>query len=182
MQCSRCQTENRTGRQFCAECGAPLALLWASCGFANEPGEKFCGGCGTPLTTASPRPGEAYASITRSVTRRPVRRRRRCHRSISYRLTVASSAAARHMPRVQSTAHWRVRAAPSGRRGESARGTGAWPSGRFNAEVAAVHIRGASRARRGGYCPRRGRSRRTSRVRATGRHREKMRLKFFFVS
>lgn len=98
MQCSRCQTENRTGRQFCAECGAPLALLWASCGFANEPGEKFCGGCGTPLTTASPRPGEAYASITRSVTRRPARRRRRCHRSISYRLTVTSSAAARYAP------------------------------------------------------------------------------------
>jgi class 3 adenylate cyclase/tetratricopeptide (TPR) repeat protein len=52
MQCVHCQTENRTGRRFCAECGAPLALPCAACGFANEPGEKFCGGCGTPLTTA----------------------------------------------------------------------------------------------------------------------------------
>src|SRR3989441_2261736 len=52
MQCTHCQTENRPGRRFCAECGAPLALPCASCGFANEPGEKFCGGCGTPLTTA----------------------------------------------------------------------------------------------------------------------------------
>src|SRR3989475_4644461 len=52
MQCAHCQTENRTGRRFCAECGAPLALPCAACGFANEPGEKFCGGCGTPLTTA----------------------------------------------------------------------------------------------------------------------------------
>ena len=57
MQCSRCQIENRTGRRFCAECGAPLALPCASCGFANEPGEKFCGGCGTPLT-AAPRSSE----------------------------------------------------------------------------------------------------------------------------
>jgi class 3 adenylate cyclase/tetratricopeptide (TPR) repeat protein len=52
MQCAHCETENRTGRRFCAECGAPLALPCAACGFANEPGEKFCGGCGTPLTAA----------------------------------------------------------------------------------------------------------------------------------
>src|SRR2546427_10588957 len=55
MQCPRCQAENRAGRRFCAECGAPLALPCASCGFSNEPEEKFCGGCGTPLT-AAPRP------------------------------------------------------------------------------------------------------------------------------
>ena len=52
MQCSHCQTENRTGRRFCAECGAPLALPCVSCGFANESGEKFCGSCGMSLTTA----------------------------------------------------------------------------------------------------------------------------------
>src|SRR5215813_2231303 len=52
MQYTHCQTENRSGRRFCAECGEPLALTCVSCGFANEPGEKFCGGCGTPLTTA----------------------------------------------------------------------------------------------------------------------------------
>ena len=50
MQCPRCQSENRAGRRFCAECGMPLALPCAACGFVNEPGEKFCGGCGTPLT------------------------------------------------------------------------------------------------------------------------------------
>jgi class 3 adenylate cyclase/tetratricopeptide (TPR) repeat protein len=56
MQCAHCHTENRAGRRFCAECGAPLALPCAACGFANEPGEKFCGGCGTPLSTAPPTP------------------------------------------------------------------------------------------------------------------------------
>jgi class 3 adenylate cyclase len=56
MQCTHCHTENRPGRRFCAECGAPSALACVACGFANEPGEKFCGGCGTPLSTASPIP------------------------------------------------------------------------------------------------------------------------------
>src|SRR3989442_10121745 len=56
MQCPRCQAENRAGRRFCAECGAPLALPCSACGFSNEPEEKFCGGCGTPLTAAPPPP------------------------------------------------------------------------------------------------------------------------------
>jgi predicted ATPase/class 3 adenylate cyclase len=50
MQCPRCQAENRAGRRFCAECGAPLALPCSACGFSNEPEEKFCGGCGTALS------------------------------------------------------------------------------------------------------------------------------------
>ena len=43
MPCARCQAENRAGRRFCAECGAPLALACPSCGFANELREKFYG-------------------------------------------------------------------------------------------------------------------------------------------
>ncbi|PYM64570.1 MAG: hypothetical protein DMD79_06255, partial [Candidatus Rokuibacteriota bacterium] len=53
MQCPRCQHENRGGRHFCAECGAPFALSCPSCGASNEFGEKFCGGCGTSLTPAA---------------------------------------------------------------------------------------------------------------------------------
>jgi class 3 adenylate cyclase/tetratricopeptide (TPR) repeat protein len=49
MKCPRCAVDNREGRRFCAECGAPLPALCPSCSFANEPGEKFCGGCGQPL-------------------------------------------------------------------------------------------------------------------------------------
>jgi Double zinc ribbon len=56
MQCPQCQQENREGRRFCAECGAPLPLLCSACGFANEAGEKFCGGCGTPLIGQPPAP------------------------------------------------------------------------------------------------------------------------------
>jgi hypothetical protein len=50
MRCSKCATENREGRKFCAECGAPLSARCASCGAENEPAEKFCGECGAALT------------------------------------------------------------------------------------------------------------------------------------
>jgi class 3 adenylate cyclase/predicted ATPase len=49
MRCSKCATENREGRKFCAECGAPLNARCASCGAENEPAEKFCGECGAAL-------------------------------------------------------------------------------------------------------------------------------------
>jgi class 3 adenylate cyclase/tetratricopeptide (TPR) repeat protein len=49
MRCSKCTAENREGRKFCAECGAPLNARCASCGAENEPAEKFCGECGVAL-------------------------------------------------------------------------------------------------------------------------------------
>jgi Double zinc ribbon len=62
MRCSRCQSENREGRRFCASCGAALARTCA-CGYVNDPTDRFCGGCGGPLereaeaaVDASPRP------------------------------------------------------------------------------------------------------------------------------
>jgi class 3 adenylate cyclase/tetratricopeptide (TPR) repeat protein len=50
MRCSKCAAENREGRKFCAECGAPLKARCASCGAENEPAEKYCGECGAPLS------------------------------------------------------------------------------------------------------------------------------------
>lgn len=51
MRCTACQSENRDGRRFCAECGTPLAAECAACGFTNEADDKFCGGCGAALST-----------------------------------------------------------------------------------------------------------------------------------
>ena len=62
MKCARCQAENREGRRFCAECGAPLSLACPACGFANQPGENFCGGCGMALTTAPQTPESKFSS------------------------------------------------------------------------------------------------------------------------
>jgi class 3 adenylate cyclase len=61
MRCPQCQCENRAGRRFCAECGAPLPVVCPACGFLNEPGEKFCGGCGTSVASPaaqSPQTGQ----------------------------------------------------------------------------------------------------------------------------
>ena len=69
MRCSRCQTENREGRRFCASCGAALART-CDCGYVNDPTDRFCGGCGRLLER------EAEAAADRPVEtdgdRRPV--------------------------------------------------------------------------------------------------------------
>src|SRR5262245_31314281 len=49
MRCTGCGQENRTGRKFCAGCGAPLAVVCPTCRTSNEPGEQFCGECGAAL-------------------------------------------------------------------------------------------------------------------------------------
>jgi class 3 adenylate cyclase/tetratricopeptide (TPR) repeat protein len=69
MRCSRCQTENREGRRFCASCGSALARA-CDCGYVNDATDQFCGGCGRPLER------EAEAAAERAVEtdgdRRPV--------------------------------------------------------------------------------------------------------------
>ena len=53
MRCSKCGFDNRQGRKFCAECGAPFTSRCAKCGAVNEPNEKFCGECGASLTLSA---------------------------------------------------------------------------------------------------------------------------------
>jgi class 3 adenylate cyclase/tetratricopeptide (TPR) repeat protein len=53
MRCSKCDSDNREGRKFCANCGAPLAVTCPKCGASNQPGEKFCGDCGAGLVEAT---------------------------------------------------------------------------------------------------------------------------------
>jgi class 3 adenylate cyclase/tetratricopeptide (TPR) repeat protein len=55
--CATCGRENAPGRNFCGECGAPLAEVCPACGFANDESEKFCGKCGARL-----RPADAGAA------------------------------------------------------------------------------------------------------------------------
>ncbi|MGA7087363.1 MAG: adenylate/guanylate cyclase domain-containing protein, partial [Candidatus Dormiibacterota bacterium] len=50
--CSSCGKENAPGRNFCGECGSPLAEVCPVCGFANDDTEKFCGKCGARLPNA----------------------------------------------------------------------------------------------------------------------------------
>jgi len=67
MRCSKCGAENREGRKFCAQCGAPVATKCPSCGASNEPGERFCGECGAALGA----PAAAGAKISESPSGAP---------------------------------------------------------------------------------------------------------------
>jgi class 3 adenylate cyclase/tetratricopeptide (TPR) repeat protein len=55
MQCPQCQSDNKTGRKFCAACGHALPIACGQCGFVNDASDQFCGGCGSALTP-QPRP------------------------------------------------------------------------------------------------------------------------------
>jgi len=69
MRCPSCEFDNRQGRRFCAECGAPLGGRCLSCGFDNEPGERYCGGCGASLE--SPPAGEPKPDVSKPVVSPP---------------------------------------------------------------------------------------------------------------
>jgi class 3 adenylate cyclase/predicted ATPase len=53
MRCSRCGSDNRDGRKFCAACGAPLVVTCPKCDATNQPEERFCGECGAGLAEAT---------------------------------------------------------------------------------------------------------------------------------
>jgi ribosomal protein L40E len=49
MRCSKCETSNPPGNNFCAHCGNALMTLCAKCGAENPPTSNFCGNCGASL-------------------------------------------------------------------------------------------------------------------------------------
>src|SRR5438105_9922475 len=61
MTCSTCGAENRVGRKFCSNCGAPLARACPACGAANDPDDRFCGECGAALEGEPRAPAAAEA-------------------------------------------------------------------------------------------------------------------------
>jgi class 3 adenylate cyclase/tetratricopeptide (TPR) repeat protein len=65
MRCSSCGTDNDSGRKFCGECGAALALVCPSCGSANTPGVKFCGECGAAVAASPPTPARRTSATER---------------------------------------------------------------------------------------------------------------------
>ena len=63
MRCSKCDSDNRGGRKFCAACGGPLIVTCPKCGAINQPAEKFCGECGAGLTAADGPKGSEVTSV-----------------------------------------------------------------------------------------------------------------------
>src|SRR5208283_1737960 len=54
MLCTKCGTESKIGKKFCAECGSPLPNRCSQCGSENAFGAKFCADCGGSLVAAAP--------------------------------------------------------------------------------------------------------------------------------
>ena len=64
MRCSKCGSDNREGRKFCATCGAPLVVTCPKCGATNQPEERFCCECGTAIgASVPPAPSSAQPSL-----------------------------------------------------------------------------------------------------------------------
>ncbi len=60
MRCSKCGTESKSGKKFCAACGSPISNRCSKCGTENAPSSAFCEDCGTALApktelTSTPR-------------------------------------------------------------------------------------------------------------------------------
>jgi class 3 adenylate cyclase/tetratricopeptide (TPR) repeat protein len=70
MRCSKCGSDNRKGRKFCANCGAPLTITCPKCGASNEAGENFCGDCGAGLPPAAAKPPQVTPVVATSGERR----------------------------------------------------------------------------------------------------------------
>jgi class 3 adenylate cyclase len=66
MRCSKCDSDNREGRKFCANCGAPLTVTCSKCAASNLSGERFCGECGAELGDASAPKAEAATPVATS--------------------------------------------------------------------------------------------------------------------
>jgi len=83
VRCAQCQADNREDHRFCAECGAPLAILCPHCGFESAPGARFCGGCGAALG-----PSVTQAAAPEPVAEAPAEAARETHEAERRQLTV----------------------------------------------------------------------------------------------
>lgn len=56
MECPKCQFDNREGVKFCEKCGVRMEMVCPTCGTTVPPDRQFCGDCGHPLATTPPSP------------------------------------------------------------------------------------------------------------------------------
>src|SRR5260221_3825132 len=53
MRCLRCDSQNKSGNDYCESCGAPLGIKCDACNNVNGPASHFCGQCGAALVRTS---------------------------------------------------------------------------------------------------------------------------------
>ncbi len=76
MQCSRCDSRNKSDNDFCENCGAPLGIKCDVCNHISGPTSRFCGQCGTALVSTSASPEPSSQRILRSLSTKGGERKR----------------------------------------------------------------------------------------------------------
>jgi class 3 adenylate cyclase len=69
MQCSKCGTESKTGKKFCATCGSPISSRCPKCGAENAPSSAFCEDCGCALAPNTASAANSPSQITAPAVR-----------------------------------------------------------------------------------------------------------------
>jgi len=68
MQCSRCDSENKDGNDYCESCGTLLGIKCDVCSHINGATSRFCGQCGAALVSAAANHDPTSQRILRSLS------------------------------------------------------------------------------------------------------------------
>jgi adenylate cyclase len=68
MQCVQCGSLNKSGNDYCENCGSPFGTKCDACHHINGPASRFCGQCGTALTTKWVSPDSPPQRLLRSLS------------------------------------------------------------------------------------------------------------------
>ena len=76
MQCLRCDSQNKSGNDYCESCGAPLGIKCDACNNVNGPTSHFCGQCGAALVLTSANRDPSPQRLLRSLSTKGGERKR----------------------------------------------------------------------------------------------------------
>src|SRR6266851_3606059 len=76
MQCLRCDSQNKSGNDYCESCGAALGIKCDACNNVNGPTSHFCGQCGATLVLTPANRDPSPQRLLRSLSTKGGERKR----------------------------------------------------------------------------------------------------------
>src|SRR6266851_3276368 len=76
MQCLRCDSQNKSGNDYCESCGAALGIKCDACNNVNGPTIHFCGQCGATLVLTPANRDPSPQRLLRSLSTKGGERKR----------------------------------------------------------------------------------------------------------
>jgi class 3 adenylate cyclase/tetratricopeptide (TPR) repeat protein len=76
MRCSRCDSSNEAGNEYCGSCGAQLKINCAACGHINISSNRYCGRCGAAVLVTPTENDQSSQQILRSLSLKGGERKR----------------------------------------------------------------------------------------------------------